>query len=327
MTTVIDTHTHILCDAWVNALREHGGDFSIKPVIGGQLAVHRKGAPFMTLTPGMLDPDLRLRMMNEAGIDLAVLSVTCPNVYWGGSDVSTRVAREVNDYMASVQTAHPDRFRWMMSLPWQYPDQALAELTRAHAQGAKGVTVLANVAGEPLSADRFAPIWDAIARAGLTVFVHPTVPPGADEMGMDEYNLVANIGFMFDTTLAFTRLIFDGFFERYQGIKLIAPHAGGTLPFLAGRLDQCWENMPACRVNLARRPSEVLLNLIYDAVVYEPGALEQCLRIGRAENMLFGSDYPHNIGDPHGCLARVRALPAGIRDDALGGNAIRLFGI
>lgn len=327
MPTVIDTHTHILNEGWISAIARHGGDFSIRPVIGGQQAVHLKGAPFMTLTPGMLDVDLRLRAMDEAGIDLAVVSLTCPNVFWGGREACVQAARDMNDYLASVQTAHPDRIRWMASLPWPHPDAAADELARAAALGARGVIVLANVAGAPLTDIQFAPVWRAIEQAGLTVFVHPTVPPGADAMQMDEYNLVANIGFMFDTTLTFTRMIYDGFFDRYPGLKLVAPHAGGTLPYLAGRLDQCWANMPACRVNTEHRPSEYLARILYDSVVYDAGSLDLCLRVGGADHLLFGSDYPHNIGDPAGCLARVRALPAGAREAALSRNAMRWFNV
>ena len=327
MSTVIDTHTHMLSDAWVASMGQHGGAFGIKQVIGGQQAVHLHGAPFMTLTPGMLDVGLRIKAMDEAGIDLAVVSLTCPNVYWGGREASLQAARAINDHMAAAQTAHPARLRWMASLPWQTADDAVAELHRAIALGARGLIVLANIGGQPLNAPQFASIWDAIAQTGLPVFVHPTVPPGADAMQMEDYNLVANIGFMFDTTLAFTRLIYDGFFERHPSLKLIAPHAGGTLPYLAGRLDQCWASMPACRVHLKRKPSEVLRQIIYDSVVYEPGALQHCIDIGGAQNMLFGSDYPHNIGDPNGCRERAEALPLPIREDVLHRNAERIFGL
>jgi aminocarboxymuconate-semialdehyde decarboxylase len=215
----------------------------------------------------------------------------------------------------------------MASLPWQYPDDAAVELRRAKAAGAVGIVTLANISGEPLPSPKLAPVWAAIESADLPAWIHPTVPAGADAMDMSAFNLVANIGFMFDTTLALTRMIHGGFFDRYPRLKLSAGHAGGTLPFLAGRLDQCYENMPACRVNISRPPSSYLRRIYNDAVVYAPEALALCIDVAGAERVMYGSDYPHNIGDMAGCLARVDALPAGQREAVRGGNALRIFNL
>lgn len=159
MKTVIDVHTHMLSNEWVGQLEAHGGPrYSVKEVAGGQRAVHLDGAPFMTLTEGMFDYDLRVKNMNKAGVDLAVVSLTCPNVFWGGPKISTDTARLMNDDMAQAQRAHPDRIRWFASLPWQFPEAAVAELERAHEAGAVGVMVLGNIAGRALTDPSFAPI-------------------------------------------------------------------------------------------------------------------------------------------------------------------------
>ena len=144
-------------------------------------------------------------------------------------------------------------------------------------------------------------------------------------MDMRRYNLVASIGFAFDTTLAFTRMIFDGFLERHSRLKLIAAHAGGSLPYLAGRLDICFDNMPACREKISTRPSEYLKRIYYDAVTFTAEALQTCISVGGYENIMFGSDYPHNIGDMKGCLARVDALPGDQRKAIRGENAKKIF--
>ena len=141
------------------------------------------------------------------------------------------------------------------------------------------------------------------------------------------YNLVASVGFTFDTTLAVSRMIFDGFFDRYTNLKIIAGHGGGYLPYIAGRLDMCYENMPPCREKIDRPPSTYLPQIYYDTVVFTQGALDMCVNVAGADNVLYGSDYPHNIGDMAGCLARVDALPAGTRGKVRGANAARIFGL
>jgi aminocarboxymuconate-semialdehyde decarboxylase len=122
-------------------------------------------------------------------------------------------------------------------------------------------------------------------------------------------------------------MIFDGFFDRYTQLKIIASHGGGYLPYLAGRLDICHENMPPCREVIERAPSNYLDRIYYDSVVFTQQALELALHVGGDGNVLFGSDYPHNIGDMRGCLARVNSLPRGQRLKVRGQNAARIFNL
>jgi len=325
---VIDVHTHMLNDAYLALLRKHGGGYRVKKLVGGQTGIVKDGAPFMTLMPGMFDYELRLRAMDAAGVDLAIVTLTSPNAYWGSPKVSLQAAQVVNDDMAAQQERYPERIRFMCSLPWQHPKLALAELKRACDElGAVGVMVLANIDGASLTDKRFSSIWKEIDRRGLPVLVHPSAPPGTKHLDVMMYNLIASTGFMFDTTLAVSRMIFDGFFDRYPKLKLIASHGGGTLPYIAGRLDICHANMPACRERISALPSTYLRKIFYDSVVFQQESLELAVKVGGVDKVLYGSDYPHNIGDMKGCLARVDALPPAVRDAVRGGNAMRIFKI
>jgi aminocarboxymuconate-semialdehyde decarboxylase len=325
---VIDVHTHVLTEQWFQLLQAHGAPrYSVKPVTGGLRAIHLDGAPFMTPVPAMFDYDMRIRTMYECGVDVCVVSLTCPNVFWGGPEVSLRAARIMNDDMAAAQTAHPDRLRWFASLPWQYAELALGELERAHSLGARGVMVLANVDGKSLTDREFERIWAAIDAKGLPVLVHPTAPPGVGQMDMERFQLTASLGFTFDTSLAVARMIYDGFFDRYRNLKIIAAHGGGALPYLIKRMDQCFDNIPACREKISVRPSEYMPRIYADAVLFAPEALALCVHAFGADNVMYGSDYPHTIGDMPGCLARVNGLPEAQRDKVRGLNARRVFGI
>jgi aminocarboxymuconate-semialdehyde decarboxylase len=325
--TVIDTHTHMVPREWLDLLQAEGGDYELKPTPAGHMAVHLAGAPFVTLMPEMFDYDMRLRAMDEAGVDIAVLSLTGPNVFWGTPEVSAKAARIGNAAYAASQSKYPDRIRWVASIPWETPDAALAELARARADGALGVAALANIRGRDLSDPLFEPVWSEIDRLGFPVFVHPTIPPGGKEMRLDEFSLATPIGFMVDTTLAFARLILSGFFDRYPNAKLIAPHGGGTLPYLSGRLDRCYETIPACRAAIKEPPSRYLRRIFYDTVVYDPRALELCVAVGGADNVLYGTDFPHNVGDMKGILALVRGLQGDTPHKVAGENAKRIFNI
>jgi aminocarboxymuconate-semialdehyde decarboxylase len=122
-------------------------------------------------------------------------------------------------------------------------------------------------------------------------------------------------------------MILDGFFDRYPNLKIIASHGGGTLPYLAGRMDRCHEMIPACSEVIKERPSEYLQRIYYDSVVYSPDALDLCIKVGGTDNVMFGSDYPHNIGDMKGCLGRVNGLDSTTAAKVRDGNALRIFNL
>ena len=324
--TVIDVHTHMLTHEWVELLARHGGPtYELKEVRGGLRAIHLDGSPFMTPVPLMFDWPGRIQNMDKAGVDIAVTSLSCPNVYWGGAEVSLKAARIMNDDMARAQKQWPDRIRWFASLPWQYEDLALQELKRSCDAGAVGVMVLANIGGKALTDASFAKIWKAIDDRKLPVLVHPSAPPGSKQLGMHEFQLTAPIGFTFDTSLAVSRCIYDGFFDRYPNLKLIASHGGGALPYLVGRLDICWDNIPAARSKTSEPPRNYMRRIYVDTVVFRQDVLNMCVSVCGTDNVLYGSDYPHTIGDMAGCLSRVDALPGDVREKVRGYNAQRIF--
>ncbi|MEO8723287.1 MAG: amidohydrolase family protein, partial [Sphingobium sp.] len=256
---------------------------------------------------------------------IAILSLTAPNVYVGTRELSLMLARQVNDDFAAAQRRFPDRIRWMASLPFDFPDDALAELARAKRAGAAGICTLTNIHGVALTDKRFAPVWAAIEASGLPVFVHPTTP-FIDGLGLEEFGLANTIGFTTESSLCFARMFLDGFLDRYPRMKLIACHGGGALPYLIARFDRMWEKSSSRRES-AERPSAYLNRIWYDSIVYDQPTLEYLIAQVGANRVLYGSDYPFLIGDMTGILARVDALPAPQRRAVRGHNAAALFGI
>jgi aminocarboxymuconate-semialdehyde decarboxylase len=324
--TVIDVHTHMFTHKWLQLLQEKSGIYNVQTRPDGQREVFRGNTPVVLPQKGHFDWELRIQHMDQAKIDVSVVSLTCPNVYWGGEEVSVLAAREANDNVADAQSRYPDRIRWFASLPWEYPQRAGEELERSCAKGAVGVMVLANVSGRSLTDPMFEPIWAEIDRRGLPVLVHPTDPPGVDLMDMTKFDLSWSVGFMFDTTLAITRMIFEGFFDRYAKLKIIASHGGGTLPYLVGRFEKGDEVEIASRRQMKRKPTDYLRHIYYDCITYNLGALQYLTSVVGPEHVMFGTDWPHQVHDTKGAFANTAALAPGHMRAIRGENAKRVFG-
>src|SRR5205823_13124271 len=93
----------MLNEAYIRLLKKHGRHYTVKKVVGGQTGIHRDGAPFMTLMPGMFDYEMRVKAMDAAGVDIAVVTLTSPNVSWGSPKVRLVAANVLKDYMAAQE--------------------------------------------------------------------------------------------------------------------------------------------------------------------------------------------------------------------------------
>lgn len=325
--TVIDVHTHMFTHKWMELLKANAGMYNVKTRPDGQNEIFRGDTPVVIPQKGHFDWKLRIQHMDQAGIDVSVVSLTCPNVYWGGEAISLQAAVEANDNVADAQREYPDRIRWFASLPWEYPQRAVEELERACAKGAVGVMVLANVAGKSLTDPMFAPIWKAIDDKALPVLVHPTDPPGVDAMDMTKFDLSWSVGFMFDTTLAITRMIFEGFFDQYPNLKIIASHGGGTLPYLVGRFEKGDEVELPQRRQMKRKPTDYLRHIYYDNITYNLNTMKYLVSVVGEEHVMLGTDWPHWVHDTAGALAHTAQLPASQMRAIRGTNALRVFGL
>ena len=317
---VIDVHTHMYSHGWVKAV-EDAADPNFR--IGPNNALIYRGGSIGRMLPPMLDWDLRIKDMDDANVDVALISLTAPNVYWGTPAQSVAAARSINDDFLAAQRKYDGRIRWFASLPFQYEDDALAELRRAKDNGAIGVCTLTNISGTPLTAPQYRRIFREAAAMQMPVFVHPTTP-FTDGMGLADFGLGNTIGFTSDTSLCFARFILEGVLDELPNLELIACHGGGAFPYLAARFDIMWERTVSARKNQAP-PTTYLKRIWYDSIVYDQETLDFLVERVGADRVLYGSDYPFSIGDMKGVLARVDALPATQRDAVRSGNAERLF--
>jgi aminocarboxymuconate-semialdehyde decarboxylase len=323
----IDIHTHMFTPKWLELLKKEGGIYTLQTRPDGQQEVFRGQTPVVIPQKGHFDYALRIQHMDQSGIDVSVVSLTCPNVFWGHEEISCMAAAESNDTMAEAQASYPDRIRWFASLPWEYPARAIEELDRACRKGAVGVMVLANVSGRSLTDAFFAPIWAEINRRRLPVLVHPTDPPGVDAMDMTKFDMSWLVGFMFDTTLAITRMVFEGFFDTYPDLKIIASHGGGTLPYLLGRFEKGDEVEIPIRRQMKRKPTDYLRHIYYDCITYSPASLQFLISVVGESQVMFGTDWPHQVHDTRGSFANTALLSPQACAAVRSRNAVRIFGL
>ena len=326
--TVIDIHTHMFGASWLKMLNEHGGPtYSTGTLSDGRDYLIEKGAAACALEKEAFDYDARIEAMNQHGIDISIVSLTSPNVYWGGEQISIKTAILANDEMAAGQRAYPDRIRWFASIPFEYPEAAIQELHRAVEIGAVGVMATASINGRHLIDPLFAPVWAEIDKLELPVLIHPTAPFGSKEAEFGiERILMPGAGFMFDTTIGIARMAVDGFFEQYQKLKIIASHGGGYLPYVNGRIDMFFKLETLSKFKIDRLPSEYFKQIYYDAVLYDPGALSLCIDIAGPEKVLFGTDFPMPCDVPK-LYDLIDSRP---KDEAVAiksSNAVKLFNL
>ncbi len=322
----IDVHTHHYPTRFFELIETSGRDFSFAKDPTGRRIITYKGSRFFGITPAMTDIGKRMEDMDRVGIDVAVLSLSTPNVYFAAPADQLAVARLVNDAYAEEIARRPDRLKGFASLPMDDPDAAVRELGRAFDElHLNGVILLSNVNGRPLTDPRYRPVLEELDRRQVCVLLHPMLPAAAEPYS--EYVLGPIIGFPFDTTLAVARLCFSGVLRDLPGIRWIVAHLGGAVPYLMERMDNGWRDFAETKANIDELPSTYLKRLYYDTVSFSPPALRYVHGLVGADHMLMGSDYPHLLGSIDRAVSTIVELDVSQadRDAILSGNALRIL--
>ncbi len=326
MTLRIDVHTHAQPKEYLDMLLSSGRYETVRDP-GGQMVVREKGSRFLTITPQMHDPAQRVEEMDETGIDVQIVSVTTPQVYFLSGQPAVDLAKVCNDYLAEMVQQYPTRFRALASVPLTADSAAAVEEFERCLDDLNmvGAIIGANIDGRPIDDPAFAPFYETLNARKSTMLIHPMVPAGIEVM--NQYALAPLVGFMMDTTLAVARLIFSGFFDKYPDVNVIVGHLGATAPYLAGRLDIGYRSYPDCK-GIDRPPSEYLKQMYLDTVSFHIPALHCAVETVGADRIVFGSDYPHVIGDVAGA---TKVIEEAVSPDAvsgiLGDTAARIFGL
>jgi aminocarboxymuconate-semialdehyde decarboxylase len=302
-----DLHTHFYPDTYFDSIRDLASEFSFGTGAAGNTVIKYRGTRFFSITPAMSDPKRRLAEMDRVGVDVQVVSVSTPNVYFASADQQPRVARLANDAYADLISAYPQRFKGFASMPMDDLDAALEELDRALGElKLSGVILLSNLGGAPLTDAHYRPFFEEANRRGLCIFLHPMLP--VDPEPYAEFVLGPIIGFPCDTTLAVARMCYAGMLREFPDIRWIIGHAGGTVPWLMERMDNGYRDFAECRENIDELPSVYLKRLYYDTVTFSAHTLSLLRATVGADHMVMGSDFPHLLGSIDRAVSSIEDL-------------------
>ena len=333
----VDIHSHVIPpEAWGKAgpygpemVRDDNGGVSIRVgswrITGGALSEPP--------APTMFDPAVRIREMDEAGVDVMGVS---PSPLWylyhAESAVGVPWAQLNNDLLARFCDFAPHRLFFMALLPMGDIGASLEEIERATAElGARGVNIgTDDIAGRNLDDEYFDPIWQRLSELDIPIFLHPA-PVGQSDPDFDleahqrrdRLGLSWTAGYVYRDTLAVCTLIFGGVLDRYPALRICVPHGGGFVPFQIGRFAWYGERSKAAR---NERPfEEYLANFYFDTIVHDARARRYLYEIVGADNLVVGSNwagwdwvdgfsFAEEMSGDHDDLAKI-----------WGGNARRIF--
>ncbi len=313
---IIDTHAHALDEAFLRGLcRTPRFGLSADFDEAGRFRVRRGDNPPVSLDNELSNIEQRIESLARRNIGLQLIAPPPGFTSWPGGAADVEYARALNEHCARVVAQGGGRLELMAVLALGEPERCVYELERAaDLYGARSALLPATAGGRPLDGGEFDQLFAFAERRGILLFMHPVSadPPSRFPV----YGLQVVVQWPFETTFAMARLIFGGLLDRYPGLQILLAHGGGALIFLRGRLDAASEAVgaegdPYFRKKISKRPGEYFSQLFFDTCSLSPEAVECTIRVAGVERVMFGTDYPFEIGDAEAkqALPAIEALP------------------
>jgi 2,3-dihydroxybenzoate decarboxylase len=253
---------------------------------------------------GLLDiGPLRLSEMDQAGIDMHLLSQTAPGLQMLGRDTAVGAMPELNDYLAEALARHPTRFSGLCSIAPQDPAASAKEIERCRSRlGLNGIMINSHTEGEWLDQEKFWPIFEAAEATDMSIYIHPQTPrPSLSEFlrqGME----LAFYGFAVEVSTHMLAIIASGALDRFPGLRFVLGHLGEGLPYWLYRFDYMQGNLT--RPGIAARPEPVELELKVSDYIRRnvwattsgmpaPGPIRFAQQQIGEDHVLYAMDYPY----------------------------------
>jgi aminocarboxymuconate-semialdehyde decarboxylase len=313
-------HNHAVPRAALDLLRG-GHGYPIR-VEGDVMEADRVRAE---LSPSFLDPAAKLDQLAGVGLDAAVVSGSpALFAYEADEERGAALCRAVNGGLADFCTHDRTRLRWLAHLPLQAPSAAAELVGEAARAGAVGAHVGTSVVGRPLAEAGLDRVWAAAEEHDMPLMVHPAY--NNPHPGLDGYHLQNAIGNQLETTVAAERLIVSGVLDRFPGLRLLLVHAGGYMPWQAGRL----RHAATVRAELACAPSDPYAyfgRLAVDTITHDAAALRFLVERVGAANVVMGTDLPFDMATPAPVAALEEAVAPETARRIMEETPARLFGL
>lgn len=330
---IVDVHAHALDEAFLSDLqtRAVAGITSESDGKGGFLMKGGGWTKPSSLDTNLHDLPKRLESLRRRNVELQLFGPPPGFFSWVGGAAGCELVRALHEQELAVAANSEGLMEPMLVFAMGEPEKAVDEVKRAMDRFPFRAAMIPSTAGgQPLDAPVFEPLWALIEELGLLVFLHPTSAVSSDRFGL--YGVHVLVGWPFETTLAVTRLIFEGVMERHPKLKIVLSHGGGNLVFLRGRLDSAyfaegWEANPYYRANISQPPSSFLDRIYYDTCTLSQESNRFVIDTMGADRVVFGSDYPFDIGDPEGkrSVPVVDRLDGASREKIYRSNAYALL--
>ncbi|HEU4352460.1 MAG TPA: amidohydrolase family protein [Burkholderiales bacterium] len=299
MNEVIDVHTHIVPEEFP-PYRGKGKDVPW-PSMADAHACHKhvmiSGKLYRTVSDGSWSVPRRIEQMSEMRVTRQVLS-PMPELlsYWLPLDDAKVLIRYLNEQIAQMLQAAPERFVGLGCVPLQDSDSAIDELQYVlRTLKFAGVEIASHVDGVSIGDARFEPFFAAAERLGAAIFVHALRPAGQERIvGAFPEQAVCFPG---DVALACASMITGGIASRHPKLRIAFSHGGGTMSILMPRLVHAWNNFPKARESLQESPATIARRFYYDALVFEPNAIRFLVESFGETQIVVGTDYPFALGD------------------------------
>lgn len=275
--------------------------------------------------------DQRMKAMDGQAVDMEVLSVN-PFWYAKDRDLGEKICTINNEKLAEIVHTHPDRFAAFASLTLQNPQLAATQLeTAMKKQGLVGAAIGDVVAGAEFSDPKFDPVWAKAEELGATLFIHPQGVPELAKRLQGNGWLANSVANPLGTTIALQHMIFQGTFDKFPKLKVLAAHGGGYLGSYAPRDDHACSVGPTfCdpNIKLKKKPTEYLRQIYFDSLVFTPEALRHLAAEVGASQIMLGSDYPYPWDlHPVDLIMATKTLSEREKAAILGLNAQRVLGV
>ena len=263
---------------------------------GSQRTADRQKQLRQELDKKLTSIDQRLKDMDKMGIDIQAISTSPMQYYYRlEPELGRETSRTINENLASIVSAHPDRFVALGTLPMQEPALAVSELEYCMNElGFRGIEIGTNVRRAELSDERFNRLWAKAEALGAVIFLHPS--GFTDTSRLKEHFLTNVIGNPLDTTFALSHIVFGGVLERYPKLKFVAAHGGGYLGHYPARMDHAYRVRPECHDYIKRPPSYYMKKIYFDTMVFGETQLEHLVNLWGADHVVIGTDYPYDMG-------------------------------